>query len=373
MKRILGIALAAIIFVLPATMGQTAPGTYNGNFVGTFTGDASGATHLPITQLTPLSGNVVVCTTSGGILTGSCATAVLTAGSGSIGGTLTIGGVLIVTGNVSSAAGVVSTGPAVVNAQGAWLMWNRASGSTYLVNQKGGGSGGISLGHSDTANNYTQDAFLSETGTFSAALFSGSGASLNNIPWGALPYQPVQTVAATSPVSSSGGTNPTISCTTCVTSVTADESTAHSTGGTTPQISLKHGDYVDLSSAQTIGGTKTLSSRPVMSGMALDNFGATSGRSGTATLTLPNDGKTYNGWVEWAASCVGDTPDVTAISATGTSNFNHLNGAGYNSGTLVARAFFNATGQGQTLSATLSSGGGTSTSSGLWHMQAVAQ
>lgn len=45
-----------------------------------------------------------------------------------------------------------------IGAQGAFLQWNRGSGdgATWLINQKGGGQGGIRFGESDTSNNFTE-------------------------------------------------------------------------------------------------------------------------------------------------------------------------------------------------------------------------
>ncbi|MDP3187818.1 hypothetical protein, partial [Limnobacter sp.] len=53
-----------------------------------------------------------------------------------------------------------------ITSQGAHLQWNRdsAGGRTYLINQKGGGGGGISFGESTTGNVYTQNMFLDASG-----------------------------------------------------------------------------------------------------------------------------------------------------------------------------------------------------------------
>jgi hypothetical protein len=70
-----------------------------------------------------------------------------------------------------------------VNTQGSYMKWNRyvggggdGSGSTYFINQKGGGSpGGFKWGHSDTSNNFTLDMRLDENTTLTSAstLFTG--------------------------------------------------------------------------------------------------------------------------------------------------------------------------------------------------------
>ena len=52
--------------------------------------------------------------------------------------------------------------------QGAYLQWNRdgANGTTYLINQRGGGSGGISFGEATTGNAYTQNVLMGADGSF---------------------------------------------------------------------------------------------------------------------------------------------------------------------------------------------------------------
>lgn len=65
---------------------------------------------------------------------------------------------------------VIAAGNTPINTQGAWLQWNRDghSGISYLVNQQGGGPGGISFGKSDTNNNYTQWGNFDSNGNFNA-------------------------------------------------------------------------------------------------------------------------------------------------------------------------------------------------------------
>ena len=50
--------------------------------------------------------------------------------------------------------------------QGAYLEWNKQSGTgrTYLLNQKGGGGGGIVFGEIDTGNGWTENVFFSADG-----------------------------------------------------------------------------------------------------------------------------------------------------------------------------------------------------------------
>jgi hypothetical protein len=190
-------------------------------------------------------------------------------------------------------------------------------------------------------------------GSVNAPLFNGSGAGLTGIPASALPYPPVQSVSVgSSKVTILGtATNPVIDLPYApVQSVAADEIDVHTTGGLNPTLSLKSGGLIRG-----------------------DNFAATSGRTpSAATVVLPNDGKTYNVYCEWRVSCVGDTPDITAATGTGVTAFNHINGTGFSSGTLVAWACCTvASAAGQTVSFTLASGGGTSTSNGLVHAWSV--
>ncbi len=72
-----------------------------------------------------------------------------------------------------------------------------------------------------------------------AGQFVGSGAGLTaaTVPNAALVTTPVTAVAASAPITSSGGATPTVGCVTCVTAVAASGNLA-SSGGTTPAISL---------------------------------------------------------------------------------------------------------------------------------------
>ncbi len=105
-------------------------------------------------------------------------------------GNLTVGG----TGTFSAALNVIgggirSRGASAVSVDGAYLQWNRdtVGGITYLMNQRGLGTGGISFGEITAANVYTQNMFLSPagaltvTGAVTAASFSGDGSSMTNI------------------------------------------------------------------------------------------------------------------------------------------------------------------------------------------------
>ncbi|MBU2087481.1 MAG: tail fiber domain-containing protein [Gammaproteobacteria bacterium] len=74
-----------------------------------------------------------------------------------------------------------------ISSQGAHLQWNRdgASGRTYLINQRGGGGGGISFGESTTGDAFTQNMFLDASGNLSvvgsvtANSFSGTTAAFS--------------------------------------------------------------------------------------------------------------------------------------------------------------------------------------------------
>ena len=66
-----------------------------------------------------------------------------------------------------------------INQQGLWLQWNRSAGSSFIINQKGGGTGDISFGESDTANNYTQKMFLDGVGNLS---ITGNGYAATPLP-----------------------------------------------------------------------------------------------------------------------------------------------------------------------------------------------
>ncbi|MFN7834451.1 MAG: tail fiber domain-containing protein [Burkholderiaceae bacterium] len=102
---------------------------------------------------------------------------------------------LQVSGGIKAVDGLSVGGTGTTSYQGAYLQWNRniGTGSTYIINQKGLGGGGIRFGESDTSNNFTQNMMLSAagnltvggTGTFggavTAASFSGSGASLTGL------------------------------------------------------------------------------------------------------------------------------------------------------------------------------------------------
>jgi hypothetical protein len=84
--------------------------------------------------------------------------------------------------HISSARGV--------STQGGYMQWNRdGTGRTFLANQKGGGSGGLSIGEVTTGNAYTQTANIDPSGNLSLAgtisslgsviglAFGGSGAN----------------------------------------------------------------------------------------------------------------------------------------------------------------------------------------------------
>ena len=80
-------------------------------------------------------------------------------------GTSSPGTSLDVNGTVRSTA-LVSVANVTTHEQGAWLEWNKpgSDGVTYLLNQKGGGSGGIVFGEVSTANAITERMRIAHTG-----------------------------------------------------------------------------------------------------------------------------------------------------------------------------------------------------------------
>ncbi|MBS0196378.1 MAG: hypothetical protein JSR77_06440 [Planctomycetes bacterium] len=76
-----------------------------------------------------------------------------------------------------SVGSIYSVGNAAVHAQGSHIEWNKfgGDGSTFIINQKGLGAGGIRFGEIDNANNFNQgmvlaaNGFLTVTGRVSAS------------------------------------------------------------------------------------------------------------------------------------------------------------------------------------------------------------
>ncbi|MDR3502858.1 MAG: tail fiber domain-containing protein [Legionella sp.] len=108
---------------------------------------------------------------------------------------LTVIGNTSVTGNLSASGFTYSTGGlgsfsfASITSQGAYLYWNKGGeGGTWLINQKGVGTGGVYLGESTTSNVVTQSAFFSPSSaninsntTISGTLVVSSNATFSNV------------------------------------------------------------------------------------------------------------------------------------------------------------------------------------------------
>jgi len=83
----------------------------------------------------------------------------------------TMTGALTVNNNITAsskmnASHIQLVSGANVNSQGAWIDWNAnvGSGATNILNQKGGGAGGIGFGEVDASNNRTINMFLNGLG-----------------------------------------------------------------------------------------------------------------------------------------------------------------------------------------------------------------
>lgn len=71
---------------------------------------------------------------------------------------------LVSYGQISSSNGFMTSSYQPVSTQGAYLHWNRTGdGGTWLVNQKGAGTGGFYFGESNTTNGFTQSAYIGLT------------------------------------------------------------------------------------------------------------------------------------------------------------------------------------------------------------------
>jgi hypothetical protein len=105
-------------------------------------------------------------------------------------GGLTSTGNISGTGNISASnytvgGSVQATGALAVSTQGAVLSWNRThttNGATFLMNQKGGGSGGIYFGTVTTGNVFTEQMSISDGGTITlAGQLNGQNAAFANL------------------------------------------------------------------------------------------------------------------------------------------------------------------------------------------------
>lgn len=366
MRRFL-CALVAVVLASAST-ASASPDTFYGNVVGgTLSGNGAGITNLDITRLTPLGGNVVVCTTSGGLLTTSCGSAALVAGSASLGGALSVASSATFLGNVVG-AGVyangglqtsVNLGPAIATTFPGASTWgglgmNASNGNSELDFVNTNNSAWATATYQWNGIGYVLQQYLTSGGV----LFLPRSSSTINI--------------AGLTASNCVGTDPSknlVSNSYCVQTVSGDGANTTSTGGPNPQITLT----ATQAAAHTWSATQTFSARPIASGLSTRGYGATSGRSATASFTMPNDGLTHIVGVHWKIAVVGDTGDITGCAGGTITNFQHMNSAGYTSGNYTTDAFFTTTGAGQSVSCTLSSGGGTTTGAGLWWADDTAQ
>lgn len=80
-------------------------------------------------------------------------------------GTWTPSAMLSVAGPIAVGA-IHSVGNSATHVQGTHIQWNKfgGDGSTFIINQKGLGAGGIRFGEIDTANNFSQGMFLAANG-----------------------------------------------------------------------------------------------------------------------------------------------------------------------------------------------------------------
>jgi trimeric autotransporter adhesin len=134
-----------------------------------------------------LSGNQL---SASSISSGSITTNALT-----VFGNTSLSGDLYAANTIASGVSLASTlwasGAVAISGQGAYLQWNRGGGDgrTYLVNQRGGGVGGISFGEVTAGNAYTQNMLLDSAGNLSlagglyapAGVFNGT-VTVNNAP-----------------------------------------------------------------------------------------------------------------------------------------------------------------------------------------------
>jgi len=238
------------------------------------------------------------------------------------------------------------------------------------------------------------------TGAFGATSFSLNAISFSNVApvtanaWLGTNGSGVMTASTTAIPTSLGGTGAnaytsgscvrTVSATVfgsalgdCVVSVTAGSSKVIIGGTVTaPTIDLAAQPVNTITSTDgsvtvTPSGGGASVNLAVAIGRAIVTTASTSGNSGSATLTLPNDNGTYFIEARWSAYGSSQTPDISALTDAYQSGFEHQPGAGYSSGLLNAWATWQTTGKGQTVTLTLSSVGTGSLSTGQWRILAV--
>jgi hypothetical protein len=145
---------------------------------------------------------------------------------------------------------------------------------------------------------------LTASGVVTASSFSGSGSGLSShsIPNASIVTSPVTSVTASGYLTSSGGLTPnlTMTATPSFTSVTLGTALAVSSGGTGSATQ----NFVDITTTQTIGGSKTFSGTVVLSGASITAGTVNIGTGGAQTGVLP----VANGGT--AASSLGAAPFV---------------------------------------------------------------
>ena len=109
----------------------------------------------------------------------------LTAGSASITGNTIVGGSVGIGTTATQAldvnGGILARSSGAISNQGAYLQWNRSGGQgeTWLLNQQGGGLGGIYFGKSDQSNNATEWARFDANGNLGLGTVPGQKLDVN--------------------------------------------------------------------------------------------------------------------------------------------------------------------------------------------------
>jgi len=292
-----------------------------------FSGSGAGLTSIPNSALT--NSSFTLGSTS--IALGSTTTTV--AGLSSVTSTTFVGAL---TGNASSAT-TATTATTATNATNTEITDNTSSTATWYPTVVSSTSGNLPQTTSST-----KLSFVPSTGTLSATVFSGSGASLTSIPnaalvnsaitingtstslGGSISVGTVTSVTGTSPVVSSGGNTPAISMPAATTSVSGyltstdwntfngkGSGTVTSVSGTGTVSGISLSGTVTSSGNLTLGGTLDLSSPPTI-GNTAPNTGKFTTLEATGTTTLGTTSTTY-------VTVTGDA-SYPMIKATGGTN-----------------------------------------------------
>jgi hypothetical protein len=292
-----------------------------------FSGSGAGLTSIPNSALT--NSSFTLGSTS--ISLGSTTTTVT--GLTSVTSTTFVGAL---TGNADSAT-TATTATTATNATNTAITDNTSSSSTWYPTIVSATTGNLPQTTSST-----KLSFVPSTGTLSATVFSGSGASLTSIPnaalvnsaitingtstslGGSISVGTVTSVTGTSPVVSSGGNTPAISMPAATTSVSGyltstdwntfngkGSGTVTSVSGTGTVSGISLSGTVTSSGNLTLGGTLDLSSPPTI-GNTAPNTGKFSTLEATGTTTLGTTSTTY-------VTVTGDA-SYPMIKATGGTN-----------------------------------------------------